>query len=458
MSTCPVTPWLGAGSMAAFDVALRYGFRSAGISFPSSLAGCGILLSTMLLGDAISPDPGYEMVDGKPVPIGERGLLGNKLYSWLAPGSDLLAKWLPIFFVPSLIALPFAKPLESAVEAAKLGVVIVGGFMFTLLTTAWSVAAARKVFGGGEDKSDNGAAAVVAAPAAAAPPPAFSAGLFQALSAGLFASGVLSMLSYGTGVASYAHRPLQYVYMLCATLSSFVFGSRLPADFRKAVHPLVTCTTISWMANWALAAATGQKFLGALGSYKTGAGVVTGGPGDLLLFLLGPAVVSLAVQMYGRRSLVKQNAAEVATAVVGSSVGGLFGTALLVRTLGMAGSVGLKLATLSRNITSPLAMAIAGMLGADASMAVSMVVVSGLFGANFGASILDKCGIRDPVARGLGIGAAAHGLGTAAFKDDSNGDAFPFAAIAMALTASFSTILVSVPAVQAALIKLALGV
>jgi putative effector of murein hydrolase len=38
---------------------------------------------------------------------------------------------------------------------------------------------------------------------------------------------------------------------------------------------------------------------------------------------------------------------------------------------------------LSHNITSPLAMAIAGIFGADVSLAVSIVLVTDLIGANF---------------------------------------------------------------------------
>ena len=100
-------------------------------------------------------------------------------------------------------------------------------------------------------------------------------------------------------------------------------------------------------------------------------------------------------------------------------------------------------------------LAIAGLLGADASLAVSMVVVTGLVGANFGAAILDAVGVDDPVARGLGIGAAAHGLGTAAFADEE--DAFPFAAIAMALTGALTTVLATVPVVKRAVLTIALG-
>lgn len=203
------------------------------------------------------------------------------------------------------------------------------------------------------------------------------------------------------------------------------------------------------------ATVTGQTFHSMLTSYKVKSFCpVHIGAGDLLLFMLGPAVVALACQMYDRKALMKDNMVEVGTAVGVSSIGGLFGTAFLVRLLNVGNPI-LRLCSLSRNITSPLAMAIAGILGADVSLAVSMVVVTGLIGANFGAAILDAVGVKDPVARGMGIGAAAHGLGTAAFANEK--DAFPFAAISMALTASACTVLVSIPAVKTMVLKVALG-
>ena len=54
------------------------------------------------------------------------------------------------------------------------------------------------------------------------------------------------------------------------------------------------------------------------------------------------------------------------------------------------------------------------------------------------------------MARGLAMGAAGHGLGTAATAPEK--EAFPFAAISMALTGALSTVLVSVPAVRRALL------
>jgi putative effector of murein hydrolase len=194
------------------------------------------------------------------------------------------------------------------------------------------------------------------------------------------------------------------------------------------------------------------------------AGVMMGWPpemfaaGPVLLYLLGPAVVSLSVSMYRRRQLVKDNVAEVGTAVTVATAGGLLGTALAVRLLNLANPF-LRLSLLSRNITSPLAVAMAAMLGADPSLAVTMVVVTGLLGANFGPSLLDIWNVKDPVARGLAMGAAAHGLGTAALSaaGPDEASAFPFAAISMALCACAATVAVSVPVVRQVVVQVALG-
>lgn len=215
----------------------------------------------------------------------------------------------------------------------------------------------------------------------ALPIKSFSDDLTSGLRALTFASGVGALIA---SKAQYAlSGPISALFMLFATLHNFVLGSRLPIKFKKVVHPLVTCTALTWSIASVFATATGTKFSSMLKAYRTGTLSPFGlGAGDVLLFLLGPAVVSLAISMYDRRKLMKENFKEVVTAVGVSSVGGLFGTAAAVRFLQIA-SPYLRLSLLSRNITSPLAMAIAAILGADASLAVSMVVVTGLFGGTF---------------------------------------------------------------------------
>lgn len=76
--------------------------KSQGISFPSQLGGCIVLLFFMLAAEFISPG------------------LGDSIFSSLSPGSALLAKWLPVFFVPGLAMLPLAPSVGSGFEVRKL--------------------------------------------------------------------------------------------------------------------------------------------------------------------------------------------------------------------------------------------------------------------------------------------------------------------------------------------------
>ncbi|CAB9503001.1 Plastidal glycolate/glycerate translocator 1, chloroplastic [Seminavis robusta] len=433
-TTTTTNPVIAASGLIALDVLFRRVFQLLAISFPSSLAGCGMLFATFLLA------PGG----------------GSNLHAALSPGAALLAKWLPVFFVPSLITLPLADSLGSFAEVLKVAAVMVGGFYFTLLTTAWTVVGIRKLL-----PSKKTAAAVEEetpakqqAQPTTPPPKPFSDALNNGLRLTTLASAIAAIITTNNNKSPFSSL-LTCVFMLSTTLMNFVFGARLPKSFTKIVHPLVTCTSLTWVVAYAFAKATGATFLSVLKSYRTKSmSLATSGAGDLLIFLLGPAVVSLACQMYDRRKLMRENLAEVGAAVGVSAFGGIFGTAAAVRALDLA-SPYLRLSLLSRNITSPLAMAIASILGADTSFAVTIVVITGLIGANFGASILDKFGITDAVARGLGIGAAAHGLGTAALVNEE--DAFPFAAIAMALTASAATVIVSIPVFKRIILQLALG-
>mmetsp|Transcript_25515 Transcript_25515/g.31430 ORF Transcript_25515/g.31430 Transcript_25515/m.31430 type:complete len:404 (+) Transcript_25515:505-1716(+) len=390
-----------------------------------------------------------------------RPQFGDAFYNILSPGATVLAKWLPVFFVPSLVTLPLASSLGSTTEVLKILAVVISGFYFTLFSTAYSVLAVRKLTSKSKSKPipiQQLSQEFKAVAPITTPPKQFSDSTFNTLSIGTIITGIATLITQSNpNLSILLKTPIEALFMLFTTLSTFTFGARLPISFRKIVHPLVTCTALIWLQIKLVSSLLlkQKSFYSFLQSYKVGSLCpVHLGAGDILLFMLGPSVIALACQMYDRKKLMKENMKEVMAAVSVSSIGGLFGTASLVRLINLTNPI-IRLSLLSRNITSPLAMAIATIVGADVSLAVSMVVITGLFGANFGASILSKAKINDPVARGLGIGAAAHGLGTAAFSDEK--DAFPFAAIAMALTASACTVLVSIPVIKSLVVKVALG-
>jgi hypothetical protein len=93
------TTLLSASLLIGLDIVFRRILQMASISFPSSLAGCGALFATMLL-----------------VPTGKGKGGESSLFQALTPGAALLAKWLPVFFVPSLVTLPLASGFGSFAE------------------------------------------------------------------------------------------------------------------------------------------------------------------------------------------------------------------------------------------------------------------------------------------------------------------------------------------------------
>ena len=100
--------------LVSLDVGFRSLFAKYSIPFPSSLAGCGALFAAMVSLNAIAVAGDGD--DGDDDDDDGKKRMGEGLYLALNPGATLLAKWLPVFFVPSLITLPLASGLGNARE------------------------------------------------------------------------------------------------------------------------------------------------------------------------------------------------------------------------------------------------------------------------------------------------------------------------------------------------------
>merc|ERR1712174_143876 len=178
------------------------------------------------------------------------------------------------------------------------------------------------------------------------------------------------------------------------------------------------------------------------------------GAGDLLLYMLGPGVCSLSVSMYSRKKLMKENLLAVLVGMLVSSTGGILSSAFYVRYVGIPGAV-LRLSLITRNVTTALAMALTTILGGNTSIIASLLVTTGVFGSTIARKLMSALKLKDPVSRGLGVGAAAQGIGVASLQQEK--DSLPFAAINMILTALCTSILISIPVVREFVKKIALG-
>jgi len=199
---------------------------------------------------------------------------------------------------------------------------------------------------------------------------------------------------------------------------------------------------------------TDKSFKTALGAYKAGTiSLMHSGAGDLILWMLGPAVVSLCIPMYSRRILMKENFLVIAISTIVSAVGALFGTAFYVKFMKIACDV-VRRSVLSRNVTTALGIAITSMLEGNIAIASVAIVLTGIIGGTFSRKVLDKYGITYPIILGLSFGSSSQGLGVASMVGEK--DAFPFAAVNMVLNAFFATTLVSIPSIRDTLLKIAL--
>jgi predicted murein hydrolase (TIGR00659 family) len=212
---------------------------------------------------------------------------------------------------------------------------------------------------------------------------------------------------------------------LTLTLLAYACGYALYS--RAAFHPLANPVPIAVVLIVAVLVLTGTEY----GSYFDGA--------QFVHFLLGPAVVGLAVPLARSWPDLRRYARPVAGALVlGSAVAG-------VSAVGIAWLLGATPATVAsiapKSVTAPIAMGIAEKIGGLPALAAVFAVTTGVIGAVLGKYVLDAVRVRDWRARGFALGLAAHGIGTArAFQ--VNAEAGTYAGLAFGLHGLLLAILV----------------
>lgn len=157
--------------------------------------------------------------------------------------------------------------------------------------------------------------------------------------------------------------------------------------------------------------------------------------------LLGPAVVSLAIPLYKQRKLLFDNLVPILSGIlVGVVVGMSTGIALAKL---FSFSQMLLLSILPKSITTPVAMEVAEQIGGIPSLAAVFVMIAGFSGNIFGPAFLKLFRIDSPIGRGIGLGASAHGIGTAKALEYGAQEA-SVSSVAMSLSAVFGSLLAPV--------------
>lgn len=405
------------GLILAADKFLKRAFVAAAIKFPSALFGMFCVFSVLMVLDSIAPSAAM-------------GLMG-----FFEPATLFIQRWLPLFYVPSLVVLPFAVRDIPAASGVKIFLILVGGWLASLSVAGYTAITIRRIV-----KTE-----MLPAEPMTKPSP-FTSGELWTWTAIFIAMSVLAFVS-PTALGTSAKTRLPF--LLAATVLGYMVGSGLPSNIKKVFHPIICCAFAADLAALAYGYFSGSGVDAVLADYLTKV-PSNPGAGDLLMGFLGSVIISFAFSMFKQRKLVKRHAAEIFSSVILATIFSLYSTAFIGRVIGLEPT--LTISILPRCITVALALSIVSLFeGANSSLTAAAVVITGLVGANFVQAVMDKFRLHDPIARGIATASSAHGLGTAALSAKEP-EALPFCAIAYGLTGIFGSLLCSIPVVRQSLV------
>ncbi len=132
--------------------------------------------------------------------------------------------------------------------------------------------------------------------------------------------------------------------------------------------------------------------------------------GNLIYVFLGPATAVLALSIYRQLPLLKKYLIPVLAGTIAGAVVSISSVFLLCRLFKL--DEVLTNSLLPKSATAPFAMDISERLGGIPSVTVAAVVLTGMIGATFAPLLIRVLRIKNPVAIGVGIGAASHAGGT----------------------------------------------
>ena len=155
-------------------------------------------------------------------------------------------------------------------------------------------------------------------------------------------------------------------------------------------------------------------------------------------FMLGPVTVALAIPLYRQWDALKRHPVALTVSLLTGSLTAVLSAILIAKIGGVSDQTLISIAP--KSVTTPVAMGISETLGGLPSLTAVMVILTGIVGASFGPWLLDILRITNPMAKGLAMGTASHGIGTgrAIYMGDV---AAAFSGLAMGLNGLATTIL-----------------
>lgn len=186
------------------------------------------------------------------------------------------------------------------------------------------------------------------------------------------------------------------VFLIFLTLASYVTAQRFAAHYRYPfTNPILLCMVVI-IAFLELSGISFAEY------YRANA---------IFPFLLNLSVVALGYLLFQHIRQIRENLTAIVVSItLGAVVGGIC-IISISRGLGAGGAIVNSLRPYS--VTTPIALSLSEQHGGIPAITSAIVIFAGLFGAIIGPSILQIARIESPLAKGLALGSASHGFGTA---------------------------------------------
>lgn len=130
----------------------------------------------------------------------------------------------------------------------------------------------------------------------------------------------------------------------------------------------------------------------------------------LINFLLGPSVVALGYVLYEQSEHLKGRVLSILTTVFIGAFVGIISAAGIAYLMGADKAIAASMGP--RSVTTPIAIVLSEQNGGIPALTAVVVVVAGILGGLIGPPIFKLLKIDSRIARGLALGASAHGVGT----------------------------------------------
>lgn len=132
--------------------------------------------------------------------------------------------------------------------------------------------------------------------------------------------------------------------------------------------------------------------------------------GNAIHYFLGPLTVTLGLMLYRQRQLIQKHFISLIIGIISGVVASFITILVLGKLLGV--DMEMITSLMPKSITTPMALSLVEIIGGNPAITVVMVIITGIFGALIAPLLVVWFPKLHKVAVGVGIGTAAHAVGT----------------------------------------------